>query len=114
MWTNLFIMENEWIFLNDRLPEDKQEITVFDEAQQRSFDRTFYLGFWVEHKRVLWTSQFCTKWKPRSIDNKIETDIQPIPIDEMSETIKRHLSDMEFCLDIIKEHGIGASNFCKK
>ena len=107
-------MENEWIFLNDRLPEDKQEITVYDEAQRKSFDRTFYLEFWNEHGRVLWASNFCTKWKPRSIDNKIDTDIQPTYTDEISQTIKRHLSDMDFCLEIIKEHGIWASNFCKK
>jgi len=58
-------INDTWNYLDKILPEDGQGITVFDNGQNKELERTFYLEFWLEHKRVLWCSEFVEKWKPR-------------------------------------------------
>jgi hypothetical protein len=56
----------EWNNLDKNLPEDKQEIIVYDGALKMELKRTFYIKFWEEHHRVLWCSKHCKKWKPNN------------------------------------------------
>lgn len=55
-----------WISVEDRLPEDKQEIIVYDEGLQIELHRIFYIDFWKKNNRILFCSHLCKKWKPRT------------------------------------------------
>lgn len=56
----------EWNNLDKNLPEDKQEIIVYDGVLKMELKRTFYIKFWEEHRRVLWCREHCKKWKPNN------------------------------------------------
>ena len=57
-------MEQDWMYFSDKLPLDKQRITVYDSGLNAELKRMFFLKFWQDNNRVLFCSSFCKKWKP--------------------------------------------------
>jgi len=54
-----------WNKLKEVLPDDKQEIIVYDEGMGKELTRVFYLDFYLKHQRVLYCSEFCKRWRTK-------------------------------------------------
>ena len=59
-----------WKLFKDELPQDKQEIIVFDEGLEKELNRPFSKKFYNRFGRSIYCSWFCKKWKPNT--NKLQ------------------------------------------
>lgn len=55
--------KKNWKYFDKFLPDEKQDIIVYDEGQKKELKRIFYLKFWQEHKRILDCTMYCYKWR---------------------------------------------------